>query len=300
MKRVIAIGLVANAVLLAGILLKKEVVVHAEGGVSAGNGDVNGDGRLDIADAIYIIQFQFTGGPLPVRYEDPELLQRIDQMAADLSTKSAALDTCSSALSTFQAELAAESASLEACSAELSKSNADLVMCQANLGRYGLPATGQTKCYDLNGEVINCASTVYPGQDGRYKAGCPAEGRFKDNGDGTVSDTCTGLMWQKDNAPSSYTWQDALKYCEALRLGGHLDWRLPNLRELQSIVDYGRTNPAIDPLFGAVPAWYWSSTTFPDPPNTVAWGIGFTSGFLDGYNVGVGQYSFVRAVRSGP
>ena len=63
-----------------------------------------------------------------------------------------------------------------------------------------LPATGQTTCYDTEGNVINCGSAEWPGQDGFYQAGCPSAGRFVDNGDGTVTDSCTGLVWQKDTA----------------------------------------------------------------------------------------------------
>ena len=104
-----------------------------------------------------------------------------------------------------------------------------------------LPATGQTTCYDTEGNVINCGSAEWPGQDGFYQAGCPSAGRFVDNGDGTVTDSCTGLVWQKDTADingdgtidldDELTWQDALKYCDGLSFAGHDDWRLPNVRE---------------------------------------------------------------------
>jgi len=61
-------------------------------------------------------------------------------------------------------------------------------------------------------------------------------------------------------------WCDALAYCENLDFAGHDDWRLPNVRELQSIVDYGRFNPSIDPVFGACSAWGWSSTSYANNP----------------------------------
>lgn len=70
-------------------------------------------------------------------------------------------------------------------------------------------------------------------------------------------------MWQKETALlGTRTWQNALKYCEGLALAGHTDWRLPNVRELLSIVDYGRYDPSIDPIFGAVSNVYCSSSTF--------------------------------------
>jgi hypothetical protein len=69
--------------------------------------------------------------------------------------------------------------------------------CQGS-GESVLPATGQTKCCDaVKNEIVNCTSADCPGRDGFYQAGCPTTGRFVDDGDGTVSDLCTGLLWQK-------------------------------------------------------------------------------------------------------
>ena len=77
---------------------------------------------------------------------------------------------------------------------------------------------------------------------------------FMDNEDGTISDLATGLMWQQADEGLALDWQDALAYAENLELAGNTDWRLPNAKELQSIVDYTRSpqttaSPAIDPLF---------------------------------------------------
>ena len=119
---------------------------------------------------------------------------------------------------------------------------------------------------------------------------------FKDNGDGTITDQRTGLMWQKDTAPGTYSWQDALEYCEKLDLAGHTDWRLPTICELLSIVDYGRCDPAIDLVFGAVSSWYWSSSTDVSNPHR-AWYVSFLHGLvLYGTKTCAG---FVRAVRGG-
>ena len=134
-----------------------------------------------------------------------------------------------------------------------------------------LPDTGQTKCYDQSGAEIRCDTEACPGQDGFYATGCPNDAnRFvvNDNGtptdtsDDTVTDNCTGLMWQKNTADvngdgqstdQDFTdWCGALQYCEILSFAGHDDWRLPNVRELQSVVDYGRCYPALDPIFGEV------------------------------------------------
>ena len=87
-------------------------------------------------------------------------------------------------------------------------------------------------------------------------------GDFYDNGDGTVTDYNTGLMWQQDEA-GSMLWEVAISYCEGLSLAGYTDWRLPNIKELESITDDTLYDPAIDTnFFPDASAWYWSSTTW--------------------------------------
>ena len=120
---------------------------------------------------------------------------------------------------------------------------------------------------------------------------------FTDNGNGTVTDSRTGLMWQQGE-PGNMTWDSALSYCEGLPLGGHTDWRLPNIKELESINDDTRYNPAIDTSFfpGAYASGYWSSTTYAYYPNN-AWSVYFYvgNGNWDGKN---GSY-YVRCVQGG-
>ncbi|HEY8966614.1 MAG TPA: DUF1566 domain-containing protein, partial [Candidatus Methylacidiphilales bacterium] len=100
-------------------------------------------------------------------------------------------------------------------------------------------------------------------------------GRFIDNGDGTVSDTATGLLWQKADGGQPMTWEEALVYAEHLSLNGIVRWRLPSAKELESLVDFTRSpdatqSAAIDPVFDVTairneagqpdfPA-YWSGT----------------------------------------
>jgi hypothetical protein len=183
----------------------------------------------------------------------------------------------------------------------------------------GLPDTGQTACYGLvegQGWVpVPCAEAACAGQDGSYATGCTSDGRFvlndggtpEDTSDDTVTDNCTGLMWQRDTADVNddgqstdqdfVPWCDALAYCENLSFAGHDDWRLPNVRELQSIVDYGLVVPSIDPVFGALSSGYWSSTSSAGNPGG-AWLVYFEGGLdiLDGKDFS----RYVRAVRSGP
>lgn len=109
--------------------------------------------------------------------------------------------------------------------------------------------------------------------------------RLVNNGDGTVTDSTTGLMWQAGEGGTN-SWESAIAYAEGLSLAGHDDWRLPSIKELFSIVDITRSSPAIDTaLFPGVSAvqgenLYWSSTVNfnrPDEPWYVDFRFGLTS-----------------------
>ncbi|MGH9360438.1 MAG: DUF1566 domain-containing protein [Thermoanaerobaculia bacterium] len=140
-----------------------------------------------------------------------------------------------------------------------------------------LPASGQAGCFNDAGDAADCSAAECPGQDGAYRTGCPAEGRFLDRGDGTVEDRCTGLLWVKQAPEEAWTWCEALAYCEGLEHPGSAGWRLPNARELESLVDFGRPSPAIDPVFTAFPGGHWTSTSFTEAPDS-AWCVVFSSG----------------------
>ncbi|WP_309380408.1 DUF1566 domain-containing protein [Cerasicoccus frondis] len=124
--------------------------------------------------------------------------------------------------------------------------------------------------------------------------------QFVDNGDGTITDRATGLMWEKADSGVGLIWEDALAYGMASETAGYRDWRLPNAKELQSIIDYSRApdvtgSPAIDPLFTSTAIsneagqtdypWYWSSTTFlvPSPQQPAVNAVYFCFGRGMGY-----------------
>lgn len=125
-----------------------------------------------------------------------------------------------------------------------------------------------------------------------------------DNGNGTVTDNKTGLIWQQGEA-GSMIFGSALSYCVGLSLAGHSDWRLPNLKELESLADDSRYNPALNTSFfsNAVASAYWSSTTdssFQD----VTWNVDFNHGFASGNVSGFScpykyNNNYVRCVRGG-
>jgi len=131
-------------------------------------------------------------------------------------------------------------------------------------GVISLPWTGQSKCYDSSGTEISCTGT---GQDGELQVGVDWRyPRFTVSGD-CVTDNLTGLMWAKngDLPNGQMTWQAALNYAASIRLCGYKDWWLPNINELESLVNAGESNTAtwlnsqgfINVQSGA----YWSSST---------------------------------------
>ncbi|MHB8815450.1 MAG: Lcl C-terminal domain-containing protein [Steroidobacteraceae bacterium] len=121
--------------------------------------------------------------------------------------------------------------------------------------------------------------------------------RFTVDGD-TVHDALTGLVWTRETlAGARRKWADAKQAAADCRIGGFTDWRLPTIKELLSIVDYERSEPAIDQAFQCESAWYWSSTPYASSPSDCAWLVGFDYGLSSWYNRS--YEGFVRAVRPG-
>jgi hypothetical protein len=166
---------------------------------------------------------------------------------------------------------------------------------------YNIASTGQSKCYGDRAEIA-CPARGAPffGQDG------PARGvalRFRDNGDGTATDQTTGLMWQKSLAPER-SWSDAQTAAAAERTGGHTDWRLPSIKELFTLMDFGRgyfgpsaaqSAPFIDTgvfefSYGAgnrfIDVQLWSSTPYAGTTmagDATVFGVNFADGRIKGY-----------------
>jgi formylglycine-generating enzyme required for sulfatase activity len=138
--------------------------------------------------------------------------------------------------------------------------------------------------------VVALATVAFAGS---ADANAPA-GRYTTSG-GTVYDTKTKLTWQQTVPSGTYTWAGAKAYCAGLNLGGS-GWRLPTAKELQTIVDDSRTNPAIDPTaFPSTPSdYFWSSSPLAGSSSN-AWFVLFGYGSTDYYVVSF-TYS-VRCVR---
>ncbi len=149
-----------------------------------------------------------------------------------------------------------------------------------------LPETGQTECCDAAGRPVSCAGT---GQDGEYRLGKPWPAQRFEVLEDTVIDHITNLCWLRtvDLTGVPMTWKGALEAVAALNQRSLREklWRLPNINELESLVDCSRHSPALPPghPFDRVQEGYWSSTTSMFEPDW-AWALYLTKGA-----VGVGQ-----------
>jgi hypothetical protein len=145
--------------------------------------------------------------------------------------------------------------------------------------------------------------TLSAGGDRRFHVRCvrgatmPAA-ILSDNGDGTIADRRTGLVWQKGEGPSGLSWQEAQRYTGSLQIGGRTDWRLPSIKELQSLNDPKIVHPSISRNFfpGAASEEYWSSTAM-ENRRDYAWTVNFDAGIVS-YSE-MTKPLHVRAVRGG-
>jgi hypothetical protein len=150
----------------------------------------------------------------------------------------------------------------------------------AALAHVPLPRTGQNVCWDTKGNMIYCIDT---GQDGETQAGVVwPEPRFTDNGDQTMRDNLTGLIWSKHADPSGpeacweltkNTWKEALDFVACLNSNNYLnqsDWRMPNRKELDSLVNHQQGDKVTwlkdqNFIFNNYQEYdYWSSSTRAD------------------------------------
>ena len=233
-----------------------------QGAATLGNGDVNGDNGLDLSDPIYLLTFLFQGGPAPLP-----------------------------------------------CPGSGGGAGIPSVV---NVGR--LPSTLTDNCYeevfpDDWGTAADCDAAIAscPGQDSFYQQvaenvhSCYGQSssvdRFVINGDGTVTDHCTNLMWARGRPwpvpepGGRIEWAEALAWSETLvyttsrafkpEAQAVLDgdeiaydgWRMPNIRELETIADFDLAGQNLAGTLQARRALYWSSTTIPSRPDLV-FGLG--------------------------
>ena len=191
-----------------------------------------------------------------------------------------------------------------------------------------VPKTGLTKCYDASNNEVTCPATDRLGQDGEYQKGVELPNpRFTNNSDGTVTDNFTGLIWLKNAncADAKRDWATALSDVTQLNTNGQMngndcgdisnsgshqtDWRLPNVRELQSLVHYGFSRPPLsntagtakwsegDPFTGVQSNSYWTSSTSSDNASN-GWRVHLIHGGAGG-SVAKSDALYVWPVRGG-
>ena len=155
-------------------------------------------------------------------------------------------------------------------------------------GAINLPKAGQTANYETGDDGFLEMGVAWPSP------------RFTDNANGAICDKLTGLMWEQAPSDTERTWTNALTYANDLSLGGHSDWRLPNVNELESLTNAGDEDNSSwlggQGFSNVQVSYYWSSTTYA-PPTANAWNVGMSNGVVHYGNKTVNNY--VLAVRSG-
>jgi hypothetical protein len=148
-----------------------------------------------------------------------------------------------------------------------------------------VPDTGQTLCYDW-ADIMTCPAPGedFYGQDGSYLINPPS---LTDNGNGTVTDNLTGLVWEQQTAVNEqlvYAYSDAVNYCENLTLGSRSDWRIPTRKEYSTVLNYGRLSPSLDVTYfpyytGSDSGYvdYWTVSPY-YPDLTKVWAVQIKSG----------------------
>ena len=168
---------------------------------------------------------------------------------------------------------------------------------------YWSGSTSARNSSDAWGVHFNYGGVYPPNKTNDYSVRCVRGGQTGSlnhlviNGDGTITDTSSGLMWQQASS-GEMVWKPALSYCESLSVAGFNDWRLPNQRDLGSIVDYEIYNPTIDTDYfpNTVLSYYWSSSTYVNY-SSAAWAVTFSDGYVSHNFTYNGSY--VRCVRGG-
>ena len=270
------------------------------------------------------------GGACITSGDQAGIQNAVDKATANIATFLAGgvLSECDADLQTCDVDRQACDADLQACRFESfinlrccfnnqtlnSVCQGDLARCQQAPHAATLQ-TGQTQCWDASGALMPCTGT---GQDGELKQGVARA--YEDNGDGTITDPNTGLMWEtlsddgsihdKDNV---YTWANAFSKIASLNtggFGGYYDWRLPNRSELDSLVALNATGTSVPSAFNTgctagctifscsctQAEAYWTSSTYQNNPQ-LAWFVYFVGGSVNAaYKT---ENIYVRAVRLG-
>ena len=159
---------------------------------------------------------------------------------------------------------------------------------------YPMVATGQTCLYNNDGEELSglVEGDALYGQDANYMEGSAMS--YTNNGDSTITDNNTGLMWEEIPIPDGLVYDEAIEYCEDLVLAGYDDWRIPSLKELFSISDFGRGWPYLDTSYFKLATGvidkseqFWSSNRYvgltTEGQDNAAFGVNHVTGHIKAY-----------------
>lgn len=191
--------------------------------------------------------------------------------------------------------------------------SSEITNTELTINDYAQIASGQVTLYDDEGNVLSGLSEgdAFYGQDANYLNGESMS--YTDNGDGTVTDNNSGLMWQQVPSSDDYTWQEAVDYCEDLVFAGNDDWRMPSLKELYSISDFGSGWPYLDTGYFTLASGqiikdeqYWADNyyvgTTVEGGTDAAFGVNHVTGHIKAYSANSSGFiggKYVRAVRGG-
>lgn len=198
---------------------------------------------------------------------------------------------------------------LAGCSKDNDTSSTDTT--DPTVNNYKMVATGQTTLYNADGDVVSglASGDAFYGQDASYLKGSVMS--YEDNGDKTVTDLNTGLMWQQVPSSSDFTWQEAVDYCNSLELGGYTDWRMPSCKELYSISNFATGWPYLNTTYFTLASGqvtkdeqYWASDYYVgvtvEGGSKAAFGVNHVTGHIKAYaaeSSGPVGGKYVRAVR---
>lgn len=201
--------------------------------------------------------------------------------------------------------------SITSCSDSSTDSNSNDPETEPSINPvYKIVQTGQVNYYNADGLVISApvSGESFYGQDAQFITN---QFTLNDNGNGTVSDNVTGLMWQKIPSSSDYTWQEAVDYCNNLELGGYSDWRIPSAKELFSIGNFSSGWPYLNTTYFTLASGqvtkdeqYWTSNYYVgvtvEGGSNAAFGVNHVTGHIKAYSANAGGPvggKYVRAVR---
>lgn len=180
---------------------------------------------------------------------------------------------------------------------EATESAPETQVASSAASSYPLVETGQAACYDADGLAITCPANdaAFYRQDAQFTGNVFS---YTDNGNGTITDHVTGLIWQRTPDSASLSWQQAVDYCDSLTLGNQSDWRTPNVKELFSISDFSQGWPYLNTTYFDLSGTevskaeqYWSNDYYAgstvEGGTAAAFGVNHGTGHIKAYPAAV-------------